>query len=377
MNISNKDRGLDGGAPRSGGRGTNEASARGLGHSARGAGRRATDNGNPGTFVGTEARQGVWYARYRAKQGTWVSSSLAQLGYDKEFGKDVAYGAYLGVARAPNGHSLETPDKIKPGQEYLIPIGTAGKLEIPASMSEDLPPNGLRSTPTESERGTQPVPPRVYSGPSLPPWVKPDQVEAIKELARRREVRNLQSKSHQPTGRQGPDTSESGFNEYHYHRDVVIGNTSEHSTATPPLDQLVMWALQAKPNRFFPFSVIPLHGERGIELNGEYNLDASFARGNWSRLSPFSGPYPVRVTEVSPRSFTFTTLPGHFDPAGSTIRFSTYLDAAGNIHFVHDANTKQSPDFGLTGLAAPTDPSLWWVWDTQEDRVRSWLRDIP
>ncbi len=122
----------------------------------RGTGRRATDDGNPGTLVGIETREGVSYARYRAKQGTWVSSSLAQQGYDKEYGKDVAYGAYSGVARAPSGQPLETPDRIKPGQEYLIPIGTAGKATIPPSAPEDLPPSGLRPGPTNPQRGTQP-----------------------------------------------------------------------------------------------------------------------------------------------------------------------------------------------------------------------------
>src|SRR2546430_2038807 len=81
-------------------------------------GQRATDDGNPGTLVGIETRDGISYARYRARQGTWVSSSLAQQGYDKKYGKDVAYGAYAGVARAPSGQPLETPDRIKSGQEY-------------------------------------------------------------------------------------------------------------------------------------------------------------------------------------------------------------------------------------------------------------------
>lgn len=80
--------------------------------------------GNPGTLVGTETRDGVVYARYRAKVGTWVSASLAQHGYDKKYGKEAGYGAYSGLVAAPDGRTLKTPDRIAPGQEYLIPIGS-------------------------------------------------------------------------------------------------------------------------------------------------------------------------------------------------------------------------------------------------------------
>jgi hypothetical protein len=81
--------------------------------------------GNPGTLVGTEQRNGIAYARYRAKEGTWVSSSLAQQGYDKRYGKDTAYGAYLGLVLDTNGNPLHNPDRIRPGQEYLVRVGTA------------------------------------------------------------------------------------------------------------------------------------------------------------------------------------------------------------------------------------------------------------
>lgn len=77
--------------------------------------------GNPGTFIRNETRDGVVYARYRADQGTWVSSSLKQLGYDGIYGPDTAFGAYRGVVRHPDGRTLTSPDRIKPGQEYLVP----------------------------------------------------------------------------------------------------------------------------------------------------------------------------------------------------------------------------------------------------------------
>ncbi|MGY8679567.1 hypothetical protein Q2941_17480 [Bradyrhizobium sp. UFLA05-153] len=166
MTITEEEKGLKTPAGSSGGTAATQQAARGLGGAARSTERRATDNGNPGTLVGTENREGVRYARFRAKQGTWVSSSLAQLGYDKEYGRDSAYGAYLGIAKAPDGRPLENPDKIKPGQEYLIPVGTVGKIEGPPPASKELPPNGVPPNPG-GYRGTEPIRPPAQSNVNL------------------------------------------------------------------------------------------------------------------------------------------------------------------------------------------------------------------
>ncbi len=103
--------------------------------------------GNPGTLLGTESRQGVSYVRYRAEEGTWVSASLAQQGYDKQYGKDVAYGAYVGLVLGPDGEPLSTPDKIRPGQEYLIPVGPAVEFKSESITSYRLPQTKLDPNP--------------------------------------------------------------------------------------------------------------------------------------------------------------------------------------------------------------------------------------
>ena len=103
--------------------------------------------GNPGTILGTETRHGVAYARYRAEKGTWVSASLAQQGYDKQYGKDVAYGAYSGLALGPNDKPLNAPDKIRVGQEYLIPVGTAVDFENELITGYRLPQTKLDPNP--------------------------------------------------------------------------------------------------------------------------------------------------------------------------------------------------------------------------------------
>jgi hypothetical protein len=78
--------------------------------------------GNPGVFVRNQTINGVPYARIRAEKGTWVSASMKKLGYDRLYGKDTAFGAYTGIVLGPDGRSLSTPDRIRPGQEYLVPI---------------------------------------------------------------------------------------------------------------------------------------------------------------------------------------------------------------------------------------------------------------
>src|SRR5262249_20835457 len=62
-----------------------------------------------------------------------------------------------------------------------------------------------------------------------------------------------------------------------------------------------------------------------------------------------SGNY-VKVTDVQPNSFTFTTLPGHFDGPGATITFQTTVEN-GHVIFQQIAS---APDAGwFESLAAP------------------------
>lgn len=108
--------------------------------------------GNAGKLIGYESAGGIQYARYQAEQGTWVSASLAEQGYDKKYGKDVAYGAYLGLARGLDGRPLNAPDNIKPGEQYLIPVGrSASPGETPLVTSY----TASRST---DERGVENFP---------------------------------------------------------------------------------------------------------------------------------------------------------------------------------------------------------------------------
>jgi hypothetical protein len=108
--------------------------------------------GNSGTFVRNETRDGVEYARYRADPGTWVSSSMKQLGYDRLYGSDTAFGAYRGLVRYPDGRALGSPDQIRPGQEYLIPLPPERRSSPPAQApppAQPRPPQGAAPAPAE------------------------------------------------------------------------------------------------------------------------------------------------------------------------------------------------------------------------------------
>ena len=81
-----------------------------------------TNAGNPGVLIGTQDVGGQPYARYRATNGTWVSASLQEQGYAALYGRNTGYGAYTGLVRSSDGTPLTNPDRIRPGQEYLVPV---------------------------------------------------------------------------------------------------------------------------------------------------------------------------------------------------------------------------------------------------------------
>lgn len=124
--------------------------------------------GNPGAILGNETRNGVVYTRYRAERGTWVSASLVQQGYDKRFGKDVAYGAYLGLVLAPDGKPLNTPDRIRPGQEYLIPVGTSINFDEQVIIGYRLPVTKPSQEPWHESKVTRFLKDRVRDPSKLP-----------------------------------------------------------------------------------------------------------------------------------------------------------------------------------------------------------------
>jgi hypothetical protein len=81
--------------------------------------------GNPGTYLGEVDVDGRRYAKFSAEPGTWVSSSMKTMGYDQEYAAKDGYGAYRGLVLDPNGKPLADPDRIRPGDQYLVPERTA------------------------------------------------------------------------------------------------------------------------------------------------------------------------------------------------------------------------------------------------------------
>ncbi len=128
-----------------------------------------------------------------------------------------------------------------------------------------------------------------------------------------------------------------------------------------------MMALQFNPNDFFPFNVEGYGGEKDINLGSEYDLVNK--PGKFFPLPP--GRHPIKVTEVTPTAFTFTTLEGHFDTPGSTITFTIYEDTNGNIHLEHYGKAIPSKEPSSIYLLAPYIAKI--TWDEQADNLSKWL----
>jgi RHS repeat-associated protein len=160
---------------------------------------------------------------------------------------------------------------------------------------------------------------------------------------------------------------------YEYRKDNIIG--AEKPGEKIPGHLLAMLALQGDPSTFFPFDVKGLQGEKEITLGHSYNLVNKV--GGLLPLPPgeslMGQPYPVQVTQVSGTSFTFTTLPGHFDPIGSTITFTTWVDPESNIHLEQYGRTTQSDHPDEMYFYAPLFAGF--SWDIQANNLRNWLRD--
>ena len=76
-----------------------------------------------------------------------------------------------------------------------------------------------------------------------------------------------------------------------------------------------MSRMQKNPNLVFPFVVEGLGGETSILKGARYNLVRALYPGSID---------PVEVVEVTPQSFAFETLPGHFRGAGQIVGFRIY-----------------------------------------------------
>ena len=50
---------------------------------------------------------------------------MKTMGYDQEYAAKDGYGAYRGLVLDPNGKPLADPDRIRPGDQYLVPERTA------------------------------------------------------------------------------------------------------------------------------------------------------------------------------------------------------------------------------------------------------------
>ncbi len=77
---------------------------------------------NAGEFMGYETIEGIEYARYQAKEGTWISATMKELGWSTQFAKEDGYGAYVpGMVLESTGITFDYPDVLEVGEQFLIP----------------------------------------------------------------------------------------------------------------------------------------------------------------------------------------------------------------------------------------------------------------
>ncbi|HEB92097.1 MAG TPA: toxin [Gammaproteobacteria bacterium] len=77
---------------------------------------------NAGKIMGYETIDGIEYMRFQATEGTWISATMKELGWDHQFTKEEGYGAYVpDLIRESSGIAFNYPDVLEVGQEYLIP----------------------------------------------------------------------------------------------------------------------------------------------------------------------------------------------------------------------------------------------------------------
>ena len=101
--------------------------------------------GNPGTFLRIEVFNGKDYARFKAKDGTWVSASLLKLGYDRLYDSSTAYGAYKGFVLDSSYRVMRNPDMIRSGDEFLVPVPPQQNQTPQMSHNVQGQNNGIRS----------------------------------------------------------------------------------------------------------------------------------------------------------------------------------------------------------------------------------------
>jgi hypothetical protein len=118
---------------------------------------------------------------------------------------------------------------------------------------------------------------------------------------------------------------------------------------------LVMHQFEQTPAAVFPFSL----GQCGeIIYNEKCDLqNPPFFRNAW-----------VQVTDVMGYHFTFTTLPGHFDPPGSTISFSVYNK--GEDVYLRQTATWNIHNWAQRLKAWSTEGPAWLTWQEQADNLR-------
>ncbi len=183
---------------------------------------------------------------------------------------------------------------------------------------------------------------------SLPALADPATSE-MRQAFEERAARFLATEELNAASRTFIDESVSG---YAYVTENLVGRHSDNVNAL-----IAMERFQVDPHTIFPFSVVPLDPSKPFDAGSYYDLQHARFPGDVGNF--------VRVTQMDPTSFTFTTLEGHFDGPGATIKFET-IDRDGKVFL---RQTAFAPNVNFLVAGAAQFGAVKWVWPLQAENL--------
>ena len=142
-----------------------------------------------------------------------------------------------------------------------------------------------------------------------------------------------------------------------------LGAVSDLTPGLQTPEQVMAW-FQQHPGQVFPFTL----GPDGTTIVPGEQLDL--------KTPTPANTSSVVVTTVTPTSFTFSTLPGHFDPPGSTITF-TVLERDGHMFLEQTAHWNFTDPVSQAPLSLLSVPFAGATWRNQAQNLDNVVSTVP
>ncbi|MCR3752667.1 hypothetical protein [Lentzea californiensis] len=220
--------------------------------------------------------------------GAAAGSTARSVGYS---GVTIDGAGFTGSAPvATSTSSAVSNNSASEPTRYTIGSGYSDVLEPPIEQYDLSKEFGFIPVAPEESEAHLP-----YQGIKIPPQ---------DTLSRQLQIADLRASAEAPSGGPRPYADASQYG-YSYMRSEIIGRGGAAAATS------AMGAWQRAPNSFFPFTVRSVDGSPAVIERRKILILEDRYEG-FPMLPP--GEHPVEVVEVTPNSFTFRALPGHFDP---------------------------------------------------------------